>query len=764
MFGFYEKKRTEINIMVIVVLLLIFSFLIIGKIFSMQVLNHDYYLDEVIDNIQKEVVIKADRGSIYDRNSNLLATNLTVWRVFISPSDIKGENERIVASGLSGILGVDYDIIYEKIQIKKGDGHKDQTIKKNVGKGEADAVREFISMNNLAECVFLEEGTMRYYPGGVLASQVIGVMGTDAGLFGLEYQYNKELSGTNGVYVTSKDALGNELPDEYEKYIEAKDGYNVITTIDSKVQSILENQLRLTYEDNRAGNGVCGVVIDVNNGAVYGMATYPNFDLNSPYTLVGEYAEELKNSEYEEGSEEYQNEYSRLLYNMWANKTITDTYSPGSTFKPVTTSMAFQEKTLDESYWFECTGVKNVLGSKIHCHNRNGHGKNLFPYMLQQSCNPTMMEVAIKLGTEKFLKYFVEYGYTEKTGIDLPGEAVGSYFTADNFGTVDLAVSSFGQGFTTTVIRQITSICAIANGGKIVTPHLVSGLTDSSGNLVVSYDYTPKTQVISQGVTQRITDILQEGVVSGGSKNAYVAGFRIAGKTGTSEKKGVINPETGKDDMVIGSCVAYAPAENPEVAIIIMVDEPNPPVGTRYGGVVAAPYVANAMEQILPYLGIEPVYNEKEMELINFTVGEYVGLDIDKAKKNITASGADYEIIGEGKYVVSQVPQANEVMRKSDGKIILYTSDELSYDEGGNIVTDGIEIQYSTVPYVKNEYTYKAIAMLKEAGFNVKIQGAQNYIAGTYASVIDQTLTEGKILPKGSVIIITSKHLDDVAD
>ncbi|MBE6543248.1 MAG: PASTA domain-containing protein [Ruminococcaceae bacterium] len=763
MFELYERKRGRINLVVIISVITVFAMMILGKMFSLQILNHDYYLDKVIDNIQKETVIKANRGNIYDRNSNLLATNLTVWRVFISPADVRGENERIVAEGLSEILGVDYDEIYQKILIKSGKGSKDQTIKKNVVKADADKVRDFISQNKLAECVFLEEGTMRYYPGGVLASQVIGVMGTDAGLFGLEFQYNKELSGTNGVYVSSKDALGNELPGEYEKYIDAKDGYNVITTIDTKVQSILENQLKLTYEENRAGNGVCGVVIDVNDGSVLGMATYPNFDLNSPYTLVGEYAEELKNSEHEEGSKEYQNEYTRLLQSMWSNKTIAYTYSPGSTFKPITTSMAFQENTLNEKDEFTCTGVKNVLGNMIHCHNRNGHETHYFPYMLQQSCNPTMMEVALELGTKMFLKYFVEYGYTEKTGIDLPGESVGSYFTEDNFGTVDLAVSSFGQGFTTTALRQITSICAIANGGHLITPHVVSGLTDASGNLVVSYDYSPKTQIVSADVAERITAILKEGVVSGGSKNAYVAGYRVAGKTGTSEKKGVINPETGKDDMVIGSCVAYAPAEKPEVAIIIMVDEPNPPVGTRYGGVVAAPYVANALEQILPYLGIEPEYDEEEMKSLNFTVGEYTGLTVDKAKKNITSAGADYEIIGEGSHIVAQVPASGEVMRKSDGKIILYTG-ELKYDDAGNIITDGIDIQYSTVPYVKDEYTYKAIAMLKEAGFNVKVSGAQNYNAGTYASVTNQSSTEGKLLPKGSIIEITSKHFDDVGD
>ena len=763
MFELKSKLRTNLKGLAVALLLTVGALLIVGKLFELQITKHDYYLDKVLENIQKETVIKATRGTIYDRNSNLLATNITVWRVFISPSDIPDNYDEMVAEELSAILELDYETVLSKTKIKTGSGSKDQTIKKNVKKAQADQVRNFIAANGLTKCIYLEEGTMRYYPGSALASQVIGVMGTDAGLFGLEYQFNKELSGTNGVYVTAKDALGNELPDEYEKYIEAKDGYNVITTLDSKIQSILENQLKLTYEDNRAGNGVCGVVIDVNNGEILAMGTYPNFDLNSPYTLVGEYKEELVLSGYDSSSDEYKALASELLYKMWTNKTITDTYSPGSTFKPVTTSMAFQEKVINENTMYECKGVLNVLGNKIHCHNTKGHGKHIFSYMLQQSCNPTMMQVAMTLGKEEFFQYFTEFGYTQKTGIDLPGEALGSYFAEDVFSTVDLAVSSFGQGFTTTVLRQITSICAIANGGHIVTPHIVSGLADSAGNLVVNYEYENKTQVISADVASRVTEILREGVVSGGSKNAYVAGYRVAGKTGTSEKKGVINPETGKDDMVIGSCVAYAPAEAPEVAIIIMVDEPNPPVGTRFGGVVAAPYVANALEQILPYLGIEPQYNEDEMKALNFTVGNYVGNTVDKAKSTILSAGVGYEIVGNGTHVIAQVPAANEVMRKSDGKIILYTG-ELKYDGAGNIITNGIEIKYSTVPSVVGEYTYKAISKLKEAGFNIHVTGAQNYNSGTYASITEQSIREGMVLPKGTVIEINSRHLSDVED
>lgn len=759
-----KVKSGNAEAVFIAILLMAFAILLIAKLFDLQIINYDYYLDKVLDNIQRETVIPAKRGNIYDRNMNVLATNITVWRVFISPVDIVNPDDDVkIAAKLSEVLGLEYDEVYKKTQKKSGSGSRDQTIKRNVDKAAVDVIREFIADNNYGEMIYLEEGGMRYYPNGALASQVIGIKGTDTGLFGLELQYNEQMSGTNGVYVTAKNAVGEDLPSEYEKYIEAKDGLNVVTTIDTKIQSILENQLSLTYEENRAGNRVCGVVMDVKTGAVLAMATYPDFDLNSPYTLTAEYMAELAEMGLVEGSEEYTAEKNKLMYEMWKNKTVTDTYNPGSTFKAITACIAFEEGVVDENSKFTCNGSLQVANFNIKCSSKS-HGKDKpFSYMLQNSCNPTMMMTAQRFGADAFLKYFEDFGYTQKTGIDLPGEMQGAHFDKESFNIVDLAVSSFGQGFTTTVIQQLTAICAVANGGYIVTPHVVSALVDDDKNVVVSYDYEPKRQVISADTARRITSILEEGVVSGGSKNANVPGYHVVAKTGTSEKIGVINPETGEDDMVVGSCMAYAPANDPQVAILIMVDEPNPPSGSRFGGVVAAPYVAGALAEILPYIGVAPDYTEKEMETLNYTVSDYVGMTVDKAKSSISSSGVEYEIIGSGKHILAQVPASGEVMKKVDGKIILYAG-ELKYDDRGNIDTGSVEIKYAEVPYLVGNFTFRAVAELKSLGFNVKITGSTLYNEGTGAEVEKQSEPAGSILPVGSIIEIKSEYKTGIED
>lgn len=747
----------------IVIMILAFAVVLVGKLFELQIVNYDYYLDKVLDNIQRERVISAKRGSIYDKNMNVLATNITVWRVFISPSDITESADDVkIATELSRILGLNYSDVYEKTQKKSGAGSRDQTIKKNVKKAQVDEIRQFIADNEYGDKVFLEEGGMRYYPNGALASQVIGVKGTDSGLFGLELQYDSYMSGTDGVYVTAKNAVGEDLPSEYEKYIEAKDGLNVITTLDTKIQSILENQLSLTYVDNRVGNRVCGVVMDVKTGAILAMATYPDFDLNSPYTLSTEYLAKLNGMGLEQGSEEYKKAENTLIYEMWKNKTVTDTYYPGSTFKAITACIAIQEGVVTESSVFTCNGVLQVGPHSIHCSSK-GHGTHDFAYMLQQSCNPTMMLTAQRFGGKTFMNYFENFGYTKKTGIDLPGEMKGATFNPDNFTAVDLAVSSFGQGFTTTVIQQISAICAVANGGYIVTPHIVSSLTDADGNTVVSYDYQPQRQVISKETSERVTKVLEEGVIGGGSKNAYVAGYRVVAKTGTSEKIGVINPDTGKDDMVVGSCVAYAPADDPQIAILIMVDEPNPPSGSRYGGVVAAPYIANALSEILPYIGVTPKYSESEMEALNYTVGNYVGSSLENTEKSLKESGVAYETVGEGNYVLAQVPKSGEAMKKSDAKVILYLG-ERKYDDSGHLITSGVELKYATVPDVVGNYTFRAVAELKKAGFNVKVTGSTIYTEGTGAEVTEQNYGAGTSLPVGTVIVINSRYTTGVAD
>ncbi len=727
-----------------------------GRLFYLQVVKGDEYRDYVLNNLIQKTVIKAQRGTIYDRNMMQLAANATTYRIFISPFDIDkatekdekdyktDEDAKLIAKTLSEILSLDYDTIYQKTQKKN---RKDETIAKNVEKKLADKIRTFVDDYGYTRQIHLEETTTRYYPYNSLAAQCIGVMGTDGGLFGLELQYNSYMAGTDGLYISAKNAMSENMPTRYESYIDAEDGLNVVTTLDMNIQGILENQLEATYKENLAGNQVCGVVMDVKTGGILAMGTYPTFNLNDPYTLVGEYAEKLENSEFEKGSDEYNEMFWEMVYSMWKNKTITDTYEPGSTFKIITSAMGLQENVVEADTKFTCTGVLNVAGTSIHCHKTAGHGTQTFAYQLQQSCNPTMMNVAARLGTETFWNYFVNFGYTEKTGVDLPGESEGINHAKDRFNAVEMATSSFGQTFKTTVLQQITAISTVANGGHVVKPHIVSALTDNAGNIVVSFeDQVNKRQILSQSVCKTLTDILTEGTISGVAKNAYIAGYPIAAKTGTSEKRDAVDKS-----LRVGSTVAYGPSNDPSIAVLIIVDEPG--TETKSGGVVAAPYVAKVMEQTLSYLGTERQYTDEEKAQMQVTLPSFVYKNVDVAKSGLEKLGLNVEIIGDGDKVLTQFPEGGSSMNKNYGKVLLYT-----YKEGSMDIPE-YDYGEKEVPDVVGDSVSLAVAKLLAAGFNVNIQGSVNYDAGTGAVIVSQSGI-GETLKKGTVITIECRHLD----
>ena len=750
-----EENRSKMNKRMLVVIL-VFAALacgLIGRLFYLQVVKYDYYLGKVLDNITKETSIKAERGTIYDRNMLQLATNVTTYRIFIDPYQMAKDMEKdptkriqeTVSEQLSSILGLNYSDVYSEAQKSK---YRDRTIKREVEKAQADLIRTAIDRYGLGKYIYLEEMNTRFYPYGTLASQVIGVMGTDSGLFGLEYNYNSYLTGTDGVKKTTTDARGESMPSKYDAYVAAEDGWNLISTIDVTLQNILEKALEQTTAQNNPTNGVCGIIMDVNTGEILAMAVFPNFDLNDPYTLAQVYKDELTMCGYTVGTEEYNDYYWNLVNKMWKNKAITDTYYPGSTFKIITTSMALEEKVIKPSDIFTCTGAYKVADRSIKCAKNSGHGTHDFTYLLQQSCNPTMIQVGQKVGTEKFLNYFENFGFTEKTGIDLPGEALGITYDRSAFRLIDLAVSSFGQGFSTTVIRELTAISAVANGGYLVTPHLVSAMTDGEGNVVWSNDNATKRQVVSSSVCKTVTEILADGVTNNGAaRNAYVAGYEIAAKTGTSEKIGVAD-----NTLRIGSCVGYAPADDPQIAVIIVVDEPHS--ASRAGGVVAAPYVAQVMSEALPYLGFSHNYTEDELDSLTVTASDYTGLDVAEAKTTIqTLLGAAVVVRGSGDIVTAQIPASGSVMMASNAKVILYTGDMTIANE------PTIE-----VPTVVGMSVSAAITTLINSGFNVNITGALNYDTGSGA-VVQAQEPSGKLLKvPGTVVTIDCIHIDVVDD
>lgn len=711
------------------------------RLFYLQVISYEKYQNHVIDNVQRETTVSANRGIIYDCNMIQLATNTSTWRIFISPRDITDQTQaNLIAKNLSEILEVDYNTILEKASKTH---RADETIKKNIDEEAFKKILAFIEEYDLDDQIHYEEYTRRYYPYGKLASSVIGFVGTDGGLLGLELEYDNQLTGVAGKYITARDANGLKMPYKYDSIIEAENGANLVTTIDMKIQAVLENQLEATYYDSKPLNRVTGIVMDVNTGGILGMATYPNFDLNRPYVLNEELQSKLDASGLNPDSEEYNKLYWELVYYMWKNKAVSELYEPGSTFKVITTAAALEESAVTFNDTFHCSGSMKVEGYPypIHCHRRVGHGTVTFARGLQQSCNPTLMQVAAKLGKEKFFNYFKAFGYTEKTGIDLPGEEKSIYTPYSGFNQVSLAVYSFGQTFKVTPIQQLSGICAVANGGYLVTPHLVSKIVDEEGNVIKNFDTTPKRQVVSSEICSKVSQVLEEGVSGdGGAKNAYVAGYKIAAKTGTSQKRDEKVAE-GETENVVGSTVAYAPSDDPQVAVIIIVDSPQTP--TRFGSVVAAPYVANVMNEILPTLGIERQYDDESQ--MNVAISDYTGLSVSEAKKTIEGKGIKCEVMGNGDTVVAQVPSSGSILLVQNGKVVLYTGTSTPED---NLVT---------IPDLTGVGAETANTTLVSKGLNVAINGSLNESG---AVVTAQSPAAGEAVPKGSLVTITIRHLN----
>lgn len=718
---------------------------LVGRLIYLQIIKYEDYRRLVIEQMVTETTVSASRGAITDRNNVVLATNYTTYRIFIDPSSMKDdaghlsdEVRKTVAQGLSEILGVEYDFVYEEAQKSK---YKDRTIKKNVDKETANKVREFISENKLSGCIYLVETATRVYPFSTLASHVIGFCGTDGGLYGLEYQYDSILQGKSGKIVYAEDALHGEMPYDYEMYIDAENGANLTTTLDYKIQGILEKYLEEAAIESGCKSRACGIIMDPNTGEIYAMATYPYYDLNNPRVLPSYYDSlvESYKTQYGEGTTEYNSAISTLLLTMWNNKCITDTYEPGSTAKIITTSIALEENLATTTENFNCSGSYKVSGWTIRCHKTSGHGTLTFAGGLQQSCNPVMMKLSERIGISTYAEYFKSFGLSEKTGIDLPGEATSIYKEESEMTMLDLAVYSFGQRYNVTSIELISAVSAVANGGTLVTPHLVKEIVDDDGNVLASFGTNKVRQVISEETAETISAILAEGVATnGGAKNAYVKGYSVAAKTGTSEK--------GTTSARICSTIAYAPSYEPQVICLLIIDEPT--IGSIYGSTVAAPYVSKILEEVLPYLGVEPQYTEAELASMDMSVSNYRGLSLDMAKKAITEAGLKYEVVGSGTSVVNQIPSSGSRMSKDNGRIILYTEDvEESRD--------------AIVPNVAGMTAEKANKALTDAGLNVHLDGAT---VGSGAEVYSQSITPGTVVAKGTIVEIEMRFMDIYGD
>ncbi len=710
-------------------LLLLLSVLI-ASLVRLQIFGHESYKDKVYDQITTTSPLKAERGNIYDRNMSLLAGCETEWRIFISTKDIrkaKKESGRdvgaVIARGLSSILGISEPTLLERIEKTNT---LDVTIKRSASEEEYKKVIEFVRESSLWGLVFTEAHPSRYYPEGTLAAHALGFVGSDTqGLYGLELYYDSILSGKDGYYLYAKDANGNALDTEYATYVEAEKGYSLVTTIDSFVQRALETQLATIVEAHSVENRVTGVVMDTSSGAILAMATSSPFDPNDPYTLDAESLSKLGASGLTEGSEEYKKYKRELLEVMWSNKAVSETYEPGSTFKIITVAAALDSGSVSLSDTFSCRGYHEVGGRRIRCHKTTGHGSGFsLSYGLQMSCNPAMMTVADKMGAETFYKYIQDFGYLERSGIDLPSEARTIFHSPDAIGSTELATISFGQRFKVTVINHLSAIAAVANGGMEVTPYLVEKVIDGDGNVISEHQGGTPKRMIGESVARSLADILEKGVSGdGGARNAYVDGYKVAAKTGTSQKFDILD-ENGNSYLRIGSTVAFAPSDGSGIAVIIVVDEPTASV--KYGSVVAAPYISALLTDILPYLEYE-----SSKESVNAEVESFVGMGVKDAAERIGALGLRCEVIGGGDTVLSQTPGEHDIITHEGSKILLYT-EEIK--------------EMTSVPSLVGMSIDEALKCAARSGLNVRLRGSGG------GTVITQSLPLGATVERGDII------------
>lgn len=728
--------KRRINILLVFVV--IFGFVLMcGRLLFLQVLGGRNYREKAAEQQLRDTTITAKRGTIYDCNMNVLAQSAAVWTAYISPAYIKDETEAaLIADGLAEILELDRETIYKKTQKKT----YYEYVKRKIVKEKADEIRAFCKEKKIT-AIGLDEDTKRYYPHNNLASTVIGFTGTDnQGLTGLEAYYDSYLKGTDGRIVSAKNAWGTDMPFEYEKRIEAVDGNSLVLTIDQNIQYYVEKHLETAVREQKVNNRAVAMVMDVKTGELLAMATKGDFDLNDPFTI---YDSSLAAQATELAGEEKTKKIAELQNHQWRNKAISDPYEPGSVFKIITAAAALEEGVVTENDSFTCTGAYRVGDRNIHCWKTSGHGHETFADGIKNSCNPVFMTVGTRLGGSLFYKYLKAFGLTEKTGIDLPGEATSITHSVKSLNNaVNLASSSMGQSFKITPIQIITAVSAAVNGGNLVTPHLVKQILDGDGSVLKNIGPQIKRQVISAETSSKLSLMLEKVVSEGTGKNAYIMGYRIGGKTGTAEKLDKVY-EPGQAEDYIMSFLGFAPANDPQVACIVIIDEPR--AGEVYGSAVAAPVCGSILGDVLPYLGIQPEYTAEELAKVNVTVPNIIGKTAHMGTAALQKYGLTGTIVGNGDRVVRQVPAAGQSVPRG-GKVVIYTENSAE--------------KTVTVPNLLGLTSAEVKARLSALGLNAKLTGGG--IDRTDCKASAQSVAAGEQVPVGAVIEVTFLSKDQV--
>lgn len=755
------KKNTGKNMLRrLLVLAVVIIFLLCSnaaRVFYLQVVRGEELSQKADSQQLKDTEITAMRGTIYDSEGNVLAQSATVWNVFIDPlaidieieeddtaeeiaaKEAKSEKRRnLIVEKFAELFEYDDEEKAEFIEKTKAENHY-TLVEKKVENDIKEQLSAFISENSL-NCIGMEQTSKRYYPYGSLASSVLGFTGADdQGLSGIEAYYDEELTGTNGRIITAKDAVSNNISDDYETSVEATDGNSVVLTINQTIQYYLEKGLRENLEEYQA-KGAYGIVMNCNTGAVLAMSSLPDYDCNDPYALT--YSKDKNEIKKIKDKEEKKVAESAAVQNQWRNFTVNDTYVPGSVFKTFIASAALEENVATPNTTYTCTGSIKVDTYTMKCHYHAGHGTQTFAQGLENSCNPFFITIGQKLGVHNYFKYFDAFGFTQITGIDLPGEASPQYYPEEKYGIVELSSASFGQTNSLTPIQVCTGLCAIANGGKLVQPYLVSSIVDSDGKTVKKTETKVVRQVISSETAKTVCEMMKGVVDNGTGKNGYVAGYRVGGKTGTSTKLG--ESKEGEGDKYIVSFAAIAPSDDPEIAMIIIVDEPNQDLG---GGALCAPIAAEVIEESMSVLGIEPNYDEDELKNLSGYAPNVVGKSLEDAKTEINEYKLNYVVVGSGDKVTRQCPTSAGTV-PAGGTVYIYT--------------DNTEKKTVKVPDFTGLTVNEAKSLAKTNNLNIEISGNDVTSGSVVAS--RQSDEKGAVVEQGTVITVTFKNTESVLD
>ena len=722
------QSRTFVLMLIMGILMFVLLFF---RLYDLQITRHEELQGKAVSQQTRRTVVTASRGTIYDASGNILAISASAETIILSPLEIdQAVNSKTtpvswtkdsLAAGLADILGKDAASIRKRMENTES---QYEVIQLRAEEDVAAKVRAYVDENDIVG-VHLVADSKRYYPYGSLAAQVIGFVGTEnTGLYGLEAYYEEELEGQSGLVISAKDKAENDMLYTYEQYFAAKDGGDLTLTLDATIQYYLEKGMESMLDKFSAANGAAGVVLNAKTGGIMAMASYPNYDLNDFSTV--------QDKTLLERIERKESTLADMQLLQWRNKSLNDTYEPGSTFKILTLAAALEEGVVDKTTTVNCGGSVTISGYTIHCSNKNGHGLQTLVQSVGNSCNPAFINYGLRVGNEKFYQYMESFGLMNTTGVDLGGEAVGVFASPSSFTQLDLACYAFGQNFTVTPLGLIAAQAACVNGGYLHTPYLVERITDSEGSVVYRHDDTPVRQVISEETSATVRECLEYVVASGTGKNGQVAGYRIGGKTGTADK--------GQTGDVVVSFLCFAPADDPQVIMLITMDTPSRATGVYVsGGNMVAPTASSVMSEILPYLGIEPSYSAEELLGMDTTVPNVIGMSVDEAKAKLKERVLSCRVEGDGDTITDQTPAGGAII-PGKSVVILYANEKKSTDK-------------CVVPTLLGRTPSEANTVAVNAGLLIRFSGTTGSESSSIR-VLSQNLEAGTEVDAGTVITV----------